>query len=121
MPSLPRRAPSPRHSTLATLFSLPLQAAASVRALSTTAPPPLRPLRPAARSTPCPPPRAHDATPVGNLGLYTPSDQDKDACGVGFVAELNRVPSRACVTDALEALERMAHRGACGCEANTGE
>ena len=68
-----------------------------------------------------PPPQAHAATPAGHLGLYTPSESDRDACGVGFVAELDRGPTRACVTDALEALERMAHRGACGCEANTGE
>jgi len=30
------------------------------------------------------------------------------------------VPTRACVVDAIEALRRMTHRGACGCEVNTG-
>ena len=29
--------------------------------------------------------------------------------------------TRSCVTDALEMLVRMTHRGACGCEANTGD
>lgn len=29
--------------------------------------------------------------------------------------------SRAVVTDALKMLARMSHRGACGCEENTGE
>ena len=64
------------------------------------------------------PARAHDATPPAR-GLYDPA-ADKDACGVGFVGELNGAPTRACVSDALEMLVRMAHRGACGCEANTG-
>eukprot|EP00250_Pteridium_aquilinum_P019094 c24290_g2_i1 orf=345-6959(+) len=58
--------------------------------------------------------------PAGPLGLYDPAF-DKDSCGVGFVAELSAVPSRQTVTDALEMLVRMAHRGACGCETNTGD
>jgi hypothetical protein len=40
--------------------------------------------------------------------------------GVGFVGELNKVPTRKCITDSLTMLCRMEHRGACGCEANTG-
>lgn len=35
--------------------------------------------------------------PEGNLGLYDPS-YDKDACGVGFVAELSAKPSRQTVS-----------------------
>lgn len=62
---------------------------------------------------------AHNLIPEAPLGLYDPED-DKDACGVGFVAELDKVPTRACVVDAIEALRRMTHRGACGCEVNTG-
>ncbi|KAL8095758.1 glutamate synthase 1 [NADH], chloroplastic isoform X1 [Apium graveolens] len=54
------------------------------------------------------------------LGLYD-SAFDKDSCGVGFVAELSGESSRKTVTDAIEMLVRMAHRGACGCEANTGD
>ena len=46
--------------------------------------------------------------------------EDKDACGVGFVGELSKQPSRKCITDALGMLVRMTHRGACGCEENTG-
>lgn len=53
-------------------------------------------------------------------GLYEASRQH-DACGVGFVAELSGLPSRAVVADALEALARMNHRGAAGAEANTGD
>jgi hypothetical protein len=46
--------------------------------------------------------------------------QEKDACGVGFVGELTKKPSRKCITDAIGMLVRMSHRGACGCEENTG-
>eukprot|EP00897_Mesotaenium_endlicherianum_P000426 jgi/Mesen1/10384/ME000081S09774 len=58
--------------------------------------------------------------PEKPLGLYDPT-MDKDSCGVGFVAELSKKPTRKTVTDALEMLIRMAHRGACGCEVNTGD
>ena len=40
--------------------------------------------------------------------------------GVGFIAELDKRPTRSCVTSALEMLLRMTHRGACGCEVNSG-
>ncbi|KAG0588839.1 hypothetical protein KC19_2G273300 [Ceratodon purpureus] len=60
------------------------------------------------------------SVPEENLGLYDPAF-DKDGCGVGFVARLSKEPSRDIVKDALEMLERMAHRGACGCEENTGD
>ncbi|KAJ0986186.1 hypothetical protein J5N97_004542 [Dioscorea zingiberensis] len=58
--------------------------------------------------------------PEKPLGLYDPSF-DKDSCGVGFVAELSGEYNRKTVADALEMLVRMAHRGACGCEVNTGD
>ncbi|CAA7030919.1 unnamed protein product [Microthlaspi erraticum] len=60
------------------------------------------------------------AVPEKPLGLYDPSF-DKDSCGVGFVAELSGEASRKTVTDSLEMLIRMTHRGACGCESNTGD
>lgn len=60
------------------------------------------------------------AVPEKPLGLYDPSF-DKDSCGVGFVAELSGESSRKTITDALEMLVRMSHRGACGCETNTGD
>lgn len=53
-------------------------------------------------------------------GLFDPAN-DRDACGVGFVAELSKVPTRKTVKDSLEMLVRMTHRGACGCEPNTGD
>eukprot|EP00198_Chlamydomonas_reinhardtii_P003746 XP_001693082.1 glutamate synthase, NADH-dependent [Chlamydomonas reinhardtii] len=62
---------------------------------------------------------AHSAVPPAQ-GLFDP-ENDKDACGVGFVGELSKKPSRKCIKDALTMLNRMTHRGACGCEANTGD
>ncbi|GLU12011.1 hypothetical protein SLE2022_287200 [Rubroshorea leprosula] len=58
--------------------------------------------------------------PEKPLGLYDPSF-DKDSCGVGFVAELSGESSHKTIVDALEMLVRMSHRGACGCETNTGD
>ncbi len=63
--------------------------------------------------------KAHSAIPPSQ-GLFDPQN-DKDACGVGFVGELSKQPSRKCIKDALMMLQRMTHRGACGCEANTGK
>ncbi|KAJ4825686.1 glutamate synthase [NADH] [Turnera subulata] len=63
---------------------------------------------------------ALSGVPEKPLGLYDPSF-DKDSCGVGFVAELSGESSRKTVADALEMLIRMTHRGACGCEENTGD
>ncbi|KAL6762553.1 hypothetical protein V8C86DRAFT_1824990 [Haematococcus lacustris] len=63
--------------------------------------------------------RAHTAVPPAQ-GLFNP-ENDKDACGVGFVGELSKVATRKVVNDSLVMLTRMEHRGACGCEANTGD
>lgn len=62
---------------------------------------------------------AHNITWDAPRGLVDPAN-DKDACGVGFIGELNKVPTRSCVVNALEMLLRMTHRGACGCEVNSG-
>ncbi|MEM7681792.1 MAG: glutamate synthase large subunit [Planctomycetota bacterium] len=56
----------------------------------------------------------------GPAGLYDPSFEH-DACGVGFIAHLKGKRSHAIVRDALTMLSRMDHRGACGCEENTGD
>ena len=53
-------------------------------------------------------------------GLYDPS-QERDACGVGFIAHIKGLPSHQNVLDADEILQAMDHRGACGCEPNTGD
>lgn len=54
------------------------------------------------------------------LGLYRP-EFEKDSCGVGFIANMKGSKSHQIVSDALTMLERMEHRGACGCEPNTGD
>jgi glutamate synthase (NADPH/NADH) large chain len=53
-------------------------------------------------------------------GLYR-QEFEKDSCGVGFIANIKGRKSHQVITDALTMLERMAHRGACGCEPNTGD
>lgn len=58
--------------------------------------------------------------PSNNTGLYSP-DFEHDACGIGFVANIRGNKSHQIVSDALTILENMEHRGACGCENNTGD
>ena len=53
-------------------------------------------------------------------GLYDPANE-KDACGVGFICHIKGKPSHGIVSDALQMLENMNHRGACGCEENSGD
>ncbi len=53
-------------------------------------------------------------------GLYTPQ-LEKDSCGVGLIADLKSIPTQYIVDSALTMLENMKHRGACGCEENTGD
>jgi glutamate synthase (NADPH/NADH) large chain len=52
--------------------------------------------------------------------LYDPW-YEHDACGVGFVAHIKGVASRQIIDDADRILRHMTHRGACGCEENTGD
>ncbi len=54
------------------------------------------------------------------IGLYNPAFEH-DACGIGFVANIKGNKSHQNVLDALTILENMEHRGACGCENNTGD
>jgi glutamate synthase (NADPH) large chain len=53
-------------------------------------------------------------------GLYRP-EHEHDACGVGFVVDIKGRKSRSIVTQALTVLKNLMHRGACGCEVNTGD
>ncbi len=57
---------------------------------------------------------------AGYQGLYHPSFEH-DACGIGFVANIKGHKSHQHISDALTVLENMEHRGACGCEQNTGD
>jgi glutamate synthase (NADPH/NADH) large chain len=53
-------------------------------------------------------------------GLYDPRN-DKDACGVAFVADAKGRSSRAIVAQGLTALHNLDHRGAAGSEPNSGD
>src|SRR5260221_3894823 len=53
-------------------------------------------------------------------GLYDPQFEH-EACGVGFVVNIKGRKSHAIIQQALEVLLNLDHRGACGCEANTGD
>ncbi len=53
-------------------------------------------------------------------GLYDPS-YEHDACGVGYVADINGKQSHSIIEKGLEVLVNLTHRGATGADANTGD
>ncbi|MDD5262083.1 MAG: glutamate synthase large subunit [Methylacidiphilales bacterium] len=53
-------------------------------------------------------------------GLYDPQFEH-DACGVGFIVNMKGKKSHEIVRQALTILVNLDHRGACGCEVNTGD
>ncbi len=53
-------------------------------------------------------------------GLYDPA-YEHDACGVGFVVDIKGRKSHKIVENAVTILKNLIHRGACGCEENTGD
>ncbi len=53
-------------------------------------------------------------------GLYDPANEH-DACGIGFVANIKGEASHEIVLKGLEILVNLAHRGACGCDEETGD
>jgi glutamate synthase (ferredoxin) len=64
--------------------------------------------------------QARRSRPPGKQGLYDPQFEH-DACGVGFVVHVKGQKSHRIVADALTILLNLRHRGACGCEDNTGD
>jgi len=56
----------------------------------------------------------------GPQGLYDPR-HEHDACGVGFVVDMRGRKSANIVKNGLQILLNLEHRGACGCEVNTGD
>lgn len=68
-----------------------------------------------------PPARRHPyPVPVAKQGLYDPVNEH-DACGVGFVAHLKGIASHAVVRKGIQVLLNLEHRGACGCDPETGD
>ncbi len=57
---------------------------------------------------------------LAQRGLYDPFTEHSN-CGVGFIASLNGVKSHAIVHKAIEILANLEHRGACGCDSDTGD
>src|SRR5688572_18841716 len=53
-------------------------------------------------------------------GLYTP-ELEHDACGIGFVANINGTKTNQNLRDALSMLENMEHRGGKGSSPKTGD
>ncbi len=62
---------------------------------------------------------AHPSLPTAQ-GLYDPA-HEHDACGVGFVVDLKNRPTHDIVRKGIQILVNLEHRGACGCEKNTGD
>ena len=58
--------------------------------------------------------------PPAKQGLYDPQFEH-DACGVGFVVDIKGRKSNQILQQAIQVLKNLDHRGACGCEANTGD
>ncbi len=53
-------------------------------------------------------------------GLYDPRNEH-DACGIGFVADVKGRKSHDIITRGIEILMNLTHRGACGCDSETGD
>ena len=57
---------------------------------------------------------------MNRRGLYDPA-LEHDACGVGFVANIRGEKSHDLIHKGIEVLVRLEHRGACGCDPETGD
>ena len=57
---------------------------------------------------------------LSEQGLYRP-ETEHDNCGVGMVANIKGIKSHDIVEDALQVLINLGHRGACGCDPETGD
>jgi len=60
------------------------------------------------------------AAEAESKGLYRKS-LEHDACGMGFVAHIKGEKSHEIVEQALTVLTHLAHRGACGCDPDSGD
>src|SRR5690242_21628457 len=53
-------------------------------------------------------------------GLYDPA-HERDACGIGFVANIKGQKSHDIIVKGIQVLVNLTHRGACGCDPETGD
>nr|WDA98841.1 glutamate synthase [Sciadococcus taiwanensis] len=58
---------------------------------------------------------------LSSLENQTELTKERDACGVGFIADLHNQPKHKLVMQALEALIFMEHRGACSADRDSGD
>nr|YP_010902832.1 glutamate synthase [Hypnea flava]WCH54886.1 glutamate synthase [Hypnea flava] len=58
---------------------------------------------------------------LGHYPGYPSFITERDACGVGFIAQINHSPSYALVLQALNALTCMEHRGGCSADGVSGD
>jgi glutamate synthase (NADPH/NADH) large chain len=58
--------------------------------------------------------------PISTSGLYEPF-YEHDACGFGFVANIDGRKTHEIVRRGITVLENLVHRGACGCDPETGD
>jgi Glutamine amidotransferases class-II len=58
--------------------------------------------------------------PPAKQGLYDPRNEH-DACGQGFVVNIQGHKSHRVLQQAIQVLKNLDHRGACGSEVNTGD
>jgi len=65
-------------------------------------------------------PAQAEITDTSEHGLYS-AVNEHDACGIGFVANINGQQSHDILQRGLQVLERMAHRGAEGADNETGD
>ncbi len=56
----------------------------------------------------------------GSRGLYDPR-YERDACGVGFIANIKGEQSHGIIEKGIEILLNLSHRGASGCDPETGD
>jgi glutamate synthase (NADPH/NADH) large chain len=61
---------------------------------------------------------AHGLPPA--QGLYDPA-HEHDACGMGFVASIRGQKSHSIIQQGIQVLISLTHRGACGCDPETGD
>ncbi|MDJ0894977.1 MAG: glutamate synthase large subunit [Alphaproteobacteria bacterium] len=64
--------------------------------------------------------RQAEADHLARHGLYDPA-QERDACGVGFVAAIDGKPRRSVVEAGINALKAVWHRGAVDADGKTGD
>src|SRR5260370_38930100 len=65
----------------------------------------------------------HERLPNGlpvEQGLYNPTNEH-DACGLGFIANINGDKSHEIINQGIQILVNLTHRGACGCDPETGD